>query len=453
MKPESPVEEEKTAESTTENIFSTDSSSEDDVLRGVSNVVYRKDFVQNVYTFTSEQLGVGATGPIRVVINRNTGGRFAMKTINLMGYNAIQREQLLQEVLILGRLHHPNIVKLYEVFQTSNAMYLIQELLSGGELYTRLIHSPLGKFSEEYSKKIVRDILNAIYYLHETKNIAHRDLKLANIMFTDTSPDAEIKLIDFGLSKFVSGSEYMHSLVGTRYYIAPEVFMQDYQGMGYNKSCDMWSIGIITYFMLTGHNPLPATMASLPFDQLHIDEIPFPDNFWRNISPEAISFVKGLLTIDPVKRMTVVDAQNHPWMKVTTPVAPINLPSSIISSMQEFQNYNHLKKAALTAVAYHLNNNDLMRLSDFFEYFDKQDDGWISFEEFRDALMALRDKETFAKNKDLFSITTDEKKLRQLFDSMDFDQQGRINYSEFMAACLARKEGIHREYAELIFKL
>ena len=150
----------------------------------------------------------------------------------------------------------------------------------------------------------MRDILNAIYYLHETKNIAHRDLKLANIMFTDTSPDAEIKLIDFGLSKFVSGSEYMHSLVGTRYYIAPEVFMQDYQGMGYNKSCDMWSIGIITYFMLTGHNPLPATMASLPFDQLHIDEIPFPDNFWRNISPEAISFVKGLLTIDPVKRMT-----------------------------------------------------------------------------------------------------------------------------------------------------
>ena len=93
----------------------------------------------------------------------------------------------------------------------------------------------------------MRDILNAIYYLHETKNIAHRDLKLANIMFTDTSPDAEIKLIDFGLSKFVSGSEYMHSLVGTRYYIAPEVFMQDYQGMGYNKSCDMWSLGCMAY--------------------------------------------------------------------------------------------------------------------------------------------------------------------------------------------------------------
>ena len=111
--------------------------------------------IQSVYSFTSEILGVGATGPIRTVINRQeydfevvvdenrkTGSRFAMKTINLLGYNSQQRERLLQEMLILGRLHHPNIVKLYEIFQTSNTMYLIQELLSGGELYSKLIHSP-----------------------------------------------------------------------------------------------------------------------------------------------------------------------------------------------------------------------------------------------------------------------------------------------------------------------
>ena len=102
----------------------------------------------------------------------------------------------------------------------------------------------------------------------------------------------------------MSGTEYMHSLVGTRYYIAPEVFMNDYRGVGYNKSCDMWSIGIITYFLLTGHNPLPATVASLPFDKLRIDAIPFPEEYWSSLSPESRSFVEGLLTIDPVKRMT-----------------------------------------------------------------------------------------------------------------------------------------------------
>ena len=96
----------------------------------------------------------------------------------------------------------------------------------------------------------------------------------------------------------------MHSLVGTRYYIAPEVFMKDYQGVGYNKYCDMWSICIITYFLLTGHNPLPPQMANLPFDQLQIDAIPFPHEYWKDISKEAKSFVQGLLCIDPVKRMT-----------------------------------------------------------------------------------------------------------------------------------------------------
>ena len=172
----------------------------------------------------------------------------------------------------------------------------------------------MGKFSEEYSKGVIKQILNAIAYLHETKNIAHRDLKLANIMFSDNTPDAEVKLIDFGLSKvrppppsntqFVDDTDYMHSLVGTRYYIAPEVYMPNFKGVGYNKSCDMWSIGIITYFLLTGHNPLPAQMANLPFDQLRIDEVPFPHEFWKDISAEAKSFVKGLLVIDPVKRMT-----------------------------------------------------------------------------------------------------------------------------------------------------
>ena len=172
----------------------------------------------------------------------------------------------------------------------------------------------MGKFSEEYSKGVIKQILNAIAYLHETKNIAHRDLKLANIMFSNNTPDAEVKLIDFGLSKvrppppsntqFVDDTDYMHSLVGTRYYIAPEVYMSNFKGVGYNKSCDMWSIGVISYFLLTGHNPLPPQMANLPFDQITIDHIPFPKRYWGELSEEAKDFVSALLQIDPAKRMT-----------------------------------------------------------------------------------------------------------------------------------------------------
>ncbi|OAO14910.1 calcium-dependent protein kinase [Blastocystis sp. ATCC 50177/Nand II] len=434
--------------------FSDGAGEEDeDNMRGVSNVVYRKENVQAVYMFTSEELGVGATGPIRAVVNKATGGKFAMKTIRMTGLAPEKRERLIQEVLILARLHHPNIVKLYEVYETPDAMYLIMELLSGGELYTRLVNSPMGKFSEEYSKGVIKQILNAIAYLHETKNIAHRDLKLANIMFSDNTPDAEVKLIDFGLSKFVDDTDYMHSLVGTRYYIAPEVYMSNFKGVGYNKSCDMWSIGVISYFLLTGHNPLPPQMANLPFDQITIDHIPFPKRYWGELSEEAKDFVSALLQIDPAKRMTVLEAQKHPWFK-TMPTAPLsNVSPSILDAMEEFQNYNHLKKAALTAVAYHLNNNDLMKLGDAFEYFDKRHDGVISFEEFRDALRTLQSQETIGKDTRLFEMTTDEAKLRQLFNSIDFAQCGYINYSEFVGACLARKEGMRREYADLIFRL
>ena len=96
----------------------------------------------------------------------------------------------------------------------------------------------------------------------------------------------------------------MYRLVGTRYYMAPEVLSSNSQNVGYSKSCDMWSLGVITYFLLTGHNPLPPQMANLPFDQLQIDAIPFPHEYWKDISKEAKSFVQGLLCIDPVKRMT-----------------------------------------------------------------------------------------------------------------------------------------------------
>ena len=102
----------------------------------------------------------------------------------------------------------------------------------------------------------------------------------------------------------IDKTEYMHSLVGTRFYIAPEVFMNDLKGSGYGKSCDMWSIGIIAYFLLTGHNPLPPTMSTLPLEDVHIDSIPFPKRYWGELSPESRSFVQGLLTIDPAKRLT-----------------------------------------------------------------------------------------------------------------------------------------------------
>lgn len=170
-------------------------------------------------------------------------------------------------------------------------------------------------------------MLNAICYLHNYKNIAHRDLKylsvpllpcrLSNVMFSDKSPSAELKLIDFGLSKvpllfsplslqILTANQYTHSVVGTRNYIAPEVYMPAFQGSGYTKSCDMWSLGIIAYFLLTGRNPLPPSSSSPSPSALPplSRKIPYPRKYWSALSAEAKQFVEGLLQFDPAKRLT-----------------------------------------------------------------------------------------------------------------------------------------------------
>lgn len=185
-------------------------------------------------------------------------------------------------------------------------------------------------------------------------------------MFADPSPDSEIKLIDFGLSKLMNNSDYTHSLVGTRNYIAPEIYLKDYQGSGYSKACDMWSLGIITYFLLTGRNPLPPQFADPSQTVEGKLKIPYPRRYWSSISPEAKSFVEGLLQIDPAARMTglvfgvarrvAAQAQEHPWFHRSQVPVPHRLSPSLVENLRRFQGFNVLKKAAMTAVAYHLNN-------------------------------------------------------------------------------------------------
>ncbi|KAK8819401.1 hypothetical protein WA556_002392 [Blastocystis sp. ATCC 50177/Nand II] len=364
-------------------------------------------------------------------------------------------EHVITESMILARLHHQNIVKLYEIYESSTSLYLVMELLRGGELFDRLMMQPNHKFSEDYACKLVKDILHAIVYLHDYKNIAHRDLKLGNIMFTDTTPDADLKLIDFGLSKLLNRTEYTHSLVGTPSYIAPEIYAKDYVGTGYTKSCDMWSLGIIAYFMLTGRNPMPA-QTNREWDQdLKSVVVPYPPRYWAGVSPEARSFVQGLLQADPLKRMTAAQAQTHPWFRRLGQCCAPCVEPSLVENLQTFQGFNRLKKAAMTAVAYHLNHRELGELREAFEFFDKNQTGTITMEEFQQVIESLwqfsgKDQEVCATLQDLNS---NEAKLRELFNGIDFNNTGYIDYSEFLAACLARKEGLKREYAELIFDL
>lgn len=181
---------------------------------------------------------------------------------------------------------HPNIVKLYEVFIDENYVHLVLEFCEGGELFEWITK---GKYTEEDAKNLVMKILKAIKHLHD-KDICHRDIKPENLLYKKPSIDSEIKLIDFGLSRFLKGDEKLKNKVGTPYYVAPEVLAGSY-----DKRCDMWSIGVITYILLCGYPPFHGNGNQEIFNKIKKLNYHFYVEDWEDISLNAKDFISKLL--------------------------------------------------------------------------------------------------------------------------------------------------------------
>ena len=209
-------------------------------------------------------LGKGLWGLVRKVTHKATGIEYAVKCLDLSLLETEESlEQLRQEIFIMCQLDHPNIVRLEEVYESTTEIYLVQELCLGGELFDRLFPDPdlyeQPGFTERQCARLVKQMLCAVRYIH-TKGILHRDLKLENFLFTTNDTDAELKMIDFGLSKHFKHGEVQHDAVGTPYTVAPEVIRGNY-----DERCDIWAVGVITYLLLSGDPPFGGCGAPGPF--------------------------------------------------------------------------------------------------------------------------------------------------------------------------------------------
>lgn len=210
---------------------------------------YKK--ITHKYVLTDKMIGAGQFGKVYLAYSAaDKNFKVAIKAINKIRLQSSVLHTLRNEINIISSLDHPNIVKYYETYESPNHIYLITEYVPGGELFVRLTEGSRAEFDEKKCARIMKQLLLAVNYLH-SKNIAHRDLKPENILF---SKDDNIKLIDFGLSKpsmNLNGSKAKFgTVVGTPYYLAPEVLKGDY-----NKECDCWSLGVIMYVILTGILP------------------------------------------------------------------------------------------------------------------------------------------------------------------------------------------------------
>ncbi|XP_018365875.1 PREDICTED: serine/threonine-protein kinase Chk2-like isoform X2 [Trachymyrmex cornetzi] len=213
------------------------------------------------------------------------------------------------EVEILRKLKHPCIIPLKDIFDTNEVMYIILELMEGGELFDRIRSK--GKLSEPCAKLIFYQVVHAIYYLHR-KGITHRDLKPENILLKDNSENPLVKVSDFGMSKFVDAQTMMRTFCGTPMYVAPEILATNGRS-SYTSQVDVWSLGVILYVSLSGRVPFSNNNATLA-DQIKGGMYEF-GSYFALVSQDAINLIKCMMTVNPKKRITVPQIFSHPWLR------------------------------------------------------------------------------------------------------------------------------------------
>eukprot|EP00126_Sphaerothecum_destruens_P012613 Sdes_comp21613_c0_seq1m20208 len=265
----------------------------------------------------SKILGNGNFAEVKLGVELDTGRRFAVKIIDkkkLFLHPSLQ-ESLSHEVEILKSVHHPCITAIHDVFDTPLKLYIVLELVSGGELFDKIVKE--GHFTEEDTKYLFFQMLQAVKYLHD-KGITHRDLKPENVLLSSTVLEkCVVKITDFGLAKIVGENSFMKTVCGTPNYLAPEVIsIADRRKGSYGKSVDCWSLGVILYICLCGVPPFnDESEGDTLYDQITEGNYVFDENDWNGVSEEAKDLVRKLLTVDPNLRYSVHQALAHPWLQ------------------------------------------------------------------------------------------------------------------------------------------
>ncbi|XP_072102134.1 ribosomal protein S6 kinase alpha-5-like isoform X2 [Mobula birostris] len=270
----------------------------------------------------TEPLGTGSFSICRKCRSKLSGQEFAVKIVSRRMEGHIQQE--------IGALKlcegHPNIVKLAEVFQDQFHAFLVMELLRGGELLERIRRRK--HFSELEASQTMRSLVSAVSHMHDA-GVVHRDLKPENLLFADETDNAPIKIIDFGFARVRQpDSQPLQTPCFTLEYAAPELLKQD----GYDESCDLWSLGVILYTMLSGQVPfqssrkgMSSTSAAEIMRKIKGGDFSFHGEAWKNVSEGAKDIVRGLLTVEPSKRLKMSDLRRNDWLQNGSQLSSVSL--------------------------------------------------------------------------------------------------------------------------------
>ncbi|XP_057450023.1 calcium-dependent protein kinase 1-like [Lotus japonicus] len=371
--------------------------------------------VRSTYVFGRE-LGRGQFGITYLVTHKVTNEVFACKSIATR--KLVRRDDLddiRREVQIMHHLTgHLNVVELKGAYEDRHSVNLIMELCAGGELFDRIISK--GHYSERAAANLCRQIVTVVHNCH-TMGVMHRDLKPENFLFLSKDENSPLKATDFGLSVFFKPGDVFKDLVGSAYYVAPEVLRRSY-----GPEADIWSAGVILYILISGVPPFWAENEQGIFDAILRGHIDFVSDPWPSVSSNAKDLVKKMLRADPKERISAVEALSHPWMREDgAPDKPLDI--AVLSRMKQFRAMNKLKKVALKVIAENLSEEEIIGLKEMFKSIDTDHNGIITYEELKAGLPKLGTK-------------ISESEVRQLMEAADVDGNGGIDYMEFITATM-----------------
>ncbi|KAJ2047625.1 hypothetical protein GGH13_009164, partial [Coemansia sp. S155-1] len=280
------------------------------------------DPIDSKYQITDHVLGTGTFAQIRQAYRKDTQQSLAVKIMEKRNFTANGTAgggtNYIHEINLLRGIKHPNIVRVFDVAETARHVYIFMPLLRGGDLFDYIFENE--RIDEDESKFIIYQVLLALKYMHDA-NIAHRDLKPENTLLVKKSAYSQVMLTDFGMAKAAGQQELMKTMCGTFQYIAPEMISSGAKPgeavkVGYTTAVDCWSLGVMTYAMVSGMLPFSDEDGNpqILFSQILSGELDFSFPCWRTISPECQAFIRSLLRVDPSKRMTVDMAFKHQWI-------------------------------------------------------------------------------------------------------------------------------------------
>ncbi|PHT37164.1 Calcium-dependent protein kinase 1 [Capsicum baccatum] len=383
----------------------------------VESVLGRKTGnLKDIYSL-GRKLGQGQFGTTFLCVDKAQGKEYACKSIAKRKLTTEEDvEDVRREIQIMHHLAgNPSVVQIVGAYEDAVAVHLVMELCAGGELFDRIVNR--GHYSEKKAAQLARVIVGVVEACHSL-GVMHRDLKPENFLFVNEEEDSSLKTIDFGLSVFFRPGETFTDVVGSPYYVAPEVLRKRY-----GPECDIWSAGIIIYILLCGVPPFWDETEQGIFEQIVKGELDLVSEPWPAISESAKDLVRKMLVRDPKKRLTAHEVLCHPWVRVGGVAPDKPLDSAVLSRLNQFSAMNKLKKIAIRVIAENLSGEEIAGLKQMFKMIDADNSGHITLEELKKGLEKvgshLKDSE-----------------INSLMQAADMDNSGTIDYGEFIAAML-----------------